>query len=94
MVGFEIERQRNIYIEDGSSTFLRKVCTYSSNYKASHPGRNIHASTLAARKLISYDQLTPLQGDVPTVYTFSRQAKFYGDEFKHMPTTKRYLKSV
>ena len=76
MAGFEIQRQRNIYTEDGSSTFLRKVWTYSPNYKSSHPGKNIHASTLAERKRISYDQLTTLQGDVPTVYTFSRQSNF------------------
>jgi hypothetical protein len=94
MAGFELERQRNIYTEDGSSTFLRKVCTYSPNYKSTHPGRNIYASTLAARKRISSDQLTPLQGAVPTVYTFSRQTKFYGDEFKHMPTTNQCLKPL
>ena len=70
------------------------VCTYSTSYKSSHPGRKIHASTLAAGRRISYDQLTPHQGDVPTAYTFSRQTKFYGDELKHMPTTKRCLKPV
>lgn len=74
MAGFEIERQSNIYTEDGSSTFLPKVCTCSPSYKSSHPARNIHASTLAARKRISYVQLTPLQ-NVPTVYIFFSSKK-------------------